>query len=262
MRQSGTITPMEAPLPILYQDEHLVAVDKPSGLFVHRSPLTRGVHTFAVQRLRRQIGAKVYPIHRLDRATSGVLLFGLDPETTRAVSTQFAAGQVAKRYCAIVRGHPPEAGTIDHPVAPAKSDRKRAALTHFHRLRIAELDAAVGRYETARYALLAMAPRTGRRHQLRRHCAHLAHPIIGDTTYGDRFHNRHFRSAFKSHRLLLVAMSLNIVHPISDAPLRIEAPWPDALADLCEALAWPAPTAEEISALEMPQEGLGDGDHP
>jgi len=253
---------MEPPLPILYRDEHLVAVDKPSGLFVHRSPLTRGVHTFAVQRLRRQLGTKVYPIHRLDRATSGVLLFGLDPETTRAVSAQFAAGLVAKRYCAIVRGHPPESGTIDHPVAPAKSDRKRPALTHFRRLRVAELDAAVGRYETARYALLAMAPRTGRRHQLRRHCAHLAHPIIGDTTYGDRFHNRHFRGAFDSHRLLLAAMSLGIIHPASDTPLRIESPWPTEWAHLCKALGWIAPTAAELSALEMPQEGLGDGDHP
>jgi len=260
MQRRGTIVAMKAELPILYLDEHLVAVDKPSGLFVHRSALTRGEHTFVVQRLRQQLGIKVYPIHRLDRATSGVLLFALDPKTTAAVSAQFAGGLVTKSYCAIVRGHPAESGIVDHPVAPAKSNRKREAVTRYQRLEIAEIDAAVGRYQTARYALLGLQPKTGRRHQLRRHCAHLAHPIIGDTTYGDRFHNRYFRQTFDCHRLLLTAFRLEFMHPYSETPVSIEAPCPAIFAEICNHLGWTAPTARTASAFEVGQESLSRRD--
>ena len=107
----------------------------------------------------------------------------------------------------------------------------------------------MGRYETARYALLAMAPRTGRRHQLRRHCAHLAHPIIGDTTYGDRIHNRFFRTRFESHRLLLAAMSLGLKHPVTDQELVIQAPFPPAFSQICAEFGWRPPAVTEYSAL-------------
>ena len=179
-------------LPIIYRDEHLVAVHKPSGLLVHRTFLDRHETRFAVQILRDQIGQHVHPVHRLDRGTSGVLLFALDRDICRDVATQFENQQVEKIYLAVVRGHPDETGVIDHPLSRQFDDYEfrplsaaheaQDAITRYRRLAVAELPHAVDRYPTSRYALLELAPQTGRRHQIRRHLKHIAHPIIGDAT--------------------------------------------------------------------------------
>ena len=107
---------MKEELPILFRDEHLVAVHKPSGLLVHRTVLDRHETRFAVQILRDQIGQYVHPVHRLDRGTSGVLLFALDRETSRILSAQFETQRIDKTYLAVVRGHPDESGIINHPL--------------------------------------------------------------------------------------------------------------------------------------------------
>lgn len=219
-------------LPILYRDEHLIAIHKPAGLLVHRTDLDRHETRFAVQMLREQIGARVWPAHRLDRGTSGLLLFALDPETAGRLGRQFEALEVAKTYLAVVRGHPPEAGTIDHPLARRFDDREDAAgraapaqpaLTRYRRLATVELPVAVDRYPTSRYALLQLQPETGRRHQLRRHLKHIAHPIIGDATYGKGRHNRLFQQEFGCHRLLLACTRLRLPHPVSGETLTLEA---------------------------------------
>jgi tRNA pseudouridine65 synthase len=214
-------------LTVLHQDEELIAVHKPAGLLVHRSALDAHETRFALQLVRDQIGAPVYPVHRLDKATSGVLLFALSPDVAARCRVQFEAGRVAKRYVAIVRGHPPRSGRIEHALDREDHLGKAAgvrqpAITDYRRLATTELPIAVDRYPTSRYGLVELEPRTGRRHQLRRHMKHIAHPIIGDTTHGHGAHNRVFRQRFDCHRLLLVALAIELAHPSTDARLCIE----------------------------------------
>lgn len=221
-------------LPILYQDEYLAVIDKPPGLLVHRSEIDRHETRFAIQMLRDQIGQRVWPAHRLDRGTSGTLIFGLSSETASALGKQFEAGTVQKRYLAVVRGHPPAAGSIDHPLSRQRdpyefrgtqsSMEAQDALTHFRKLAAIELPVAVDRYPTSRYALVELEPITGRRHQLRRHLKHIAHPIIGDATHGKGNHNRYFAEHFGCHRLLLACTELSFDHPISGQRLEIKTP--------------------------------------
>lgn len=235
-------------LEILYQDEHLVAIHKPSGLLVHRSALDAHEERFAVQLLRDQLGRHVHPVHRLDKGTSGVLVFALDRDTAGRLATQFETRAVRKQYVAIVRGHPAEAGTIDHPlsrrfdpvehVAEDKVFAPQPAITHFRRLATTELPWAVDRYPTSRYALLALEPETGRRHQIRRHLKHISHPIIGDSTFGKGKHNRMFQAHFGSERMLLACTDIELRHPQRDAPLQLHAaPAPDFRA-VADALGW------------------------
>lgn len=243
MAHSSTPTQASHPdwhLEILHRDEHLVAVNKPSGLLVHRSPISRD-QDFAVQRIREQIGRRVYPAHRLDRATSGVLLFSLDPATDRAASMAFQEGRVEKSYLAVVRGWTEASGTIRHALKSEDKSRTREAVTHYRRLATTEIGKPVSPHPTARYSLVAFTPETGRKHQLRRHANHIAHPIIGDTTHGDGRHNRFFRQQFGIHRLLLHACYLELEHPVSGEPLRIQAPLPDELRALMDDIGWKAP---------------------
>lgn len=228
-------------LPILYRDETLVAVHKPAGLLVHRSDLARHETRFAVQMLRDQLGIPVHPLHRLDRGTSGILLFA----TVRGMVLDWSG--VRKTYLAVVRGHPAVAGEIDHPLsrqpdayerAPDTPAPPQAALTRYRRLASVELPIAVDRYPTSRYALMQLEPVTGRRHQLRRHMKHIAHPIIGDATHGKGRHNRMFAERFDSRRLLLACVELEFRHPASGRPLAITAPLDGDFARLVEALGW------------------------
>jgi tRNA pseudouridine65 synthase len=232
-------------LPVLWRDEVLVAVHKPSGLLVHRTEIDRHERRFAVQMLRDQIGQTVYPVHRLDKGTSGVLLFALEPRVARRVAESFAAGDVRKQYLAVVRGWPAEHGVIEHPLAPVADDRAaqtsplaRPASTHYTRRATAELPYRVDRYATSRYALLELEPATGRRHQLRRHLAHISHPIIGDSTYGKARHNRLFAELFGSRRLLLASVALAFEHPLTGRPISITAPPSTDFATILEQLGW------------------------
>lgn len=206
---------------ILFADEALVVVDKPSGLFVHRTALDASVEDCLLQRVRDAVGGRVHAVHRLDRGTSGLVLFARSPGFAASLSAQFEAGSVAKRYLAIVRGHPAAEGRIDHPLVPIDPDGNRlrhlpsqAALTEFRTLAAVELPVAVDRYPSARYALLELSPQTGRRHQIRRHLKHLAHPIIGDATYGKGVHNRFVAAQTGVARLLLACTGIGIEHPL------------------------------------------------
>jgi len=218
-------------LPVLYRDERLIVVDKPSGLLVHRSPIDRHETRFALQILRDQLGQRVYTIHRLDKGTSGALAFGLDPDTAREYGAIFAQRSVVKTYVALVRGWPEAAGTIDRPLSAVEDERigpqsaeRRESQTAYRRIASFELPVCVDRYPTSRYALVELTPHTGRRHQLRRHLAGESHPIIGDSTYGKGKHNRLFREMFGSQRLLLACKRLEFTPPAGKTALRIEAP--------------------------------------
>lgn len=239
-------------LEIVYQDDHLVAIHKPAGLLVHRSMIDRHEQRFAVQMLRDQLGRHVHPAHRLDKGTSGILLFGLDSGSTASLGRRFQAGEVIKRYLAIVRGHPPESGVINHPLSrqtdtyvtrglarsPQPPVDAQPAQTRFRTLATVELPHAVDRYPTSRYALVALEPITGRQHQLRRHMKHLSHPIIGDTTYGKGRHNRFFALHYDCRRLLLACVGLRFKHPVTNEAIELVAgPSPDFEA-LAVALGW------------------------
>jgi tRNA pseudouridine65 synthase len=235
-------------LPILYQDEHLVAVNKPAGLLVHRSSIDRHENENALKIVRDQLAQWVYPIHRLDKATSGVLMFALDQETARCLTQSFTDGAISKGYLAIVRGVTSEAERIDHPlkdIADKMADQRadqnkpaKPAVTDYRRLASIELPYPVGRYATARYSLLTVSPLTGRSHQIRRHLKHIFHPILGDTTYGDGKQNDFFRRQFNCHRLLLHACTIEFLHPATGQPLHFQAPLDHSFADVLKELQW------------------------
>ena len=220
-------------LEILYQDDYLVAINKPSGLLVHKSPIDKRETRFALQEVRDQIGQWVYPVHRLDKPTSGVLIFALSSEVAKLLSEQFREHTIQKEYLAVVRGYTKENELIDYDlkvILDKKADRDRSdnkepqsAQTYYERLATVELPYPVSRYPVARYSLLRFLPKTGRKHQLRRHAKHILHPIVGDTNYGRNEHNRLFREKFDCHRLLLHASSLRFVHPIRGEEMVIEA---------------------------------------
>ncbi|MCU7844594.1 MAG: tRNA pseudouridine(65) synthase TruC [Candidatus Thiodiazotropha sp. (ex Monitilora ramsayi)] len=225
---------MNPTLDIIFRDTHLIAINKPSGLLVHPSLVDRHEKQSAMTLLRDMIGQYVYPVHRLDKPTSGVLLFALSSEIARELSLQFNDSQVRKRYLAVVRGYTDESGRIDYPLrekldkmtdARARKDKPaQSAVTDYHRLATLELPIPVDRYPTSRYSLVEISPQTGRKHQIRRHFKHISHPIIGDTSYGKSIHNRLIAEQFNCRRLLLAATHLTIQHPISGQSLVLEAP--------------------------------------
>ena len=235
-------------LNILYRDEMLIAIDKPSGLLVHRSLIDKHETRFAIQMLRDQIGQRVYPLHRLDKPTSGVLLFALTETAARAMGAVFEDNAVSKKYLAVVRGYTPEQDRIDYPLredldrmtdARAQQDKPaQPAVTDYTRLATLELQISDGRHPTSRYSLLNVTPRTGRKHQIRRHMKHIFHPIIGDTTHGDGRHNRIFREHLHCQRLLLCAREISFAHPDNGATITIRAPLDREFGEITRLFAW------------------------
>jgi tRNA pseudouridine65 synthase len=213
---------VKQPLVLLHRCARLVAVDKPAGMVVHRSEWCPEGEP-VLQRLRDQLGQRLWPVHRLDRATSGVLLFALDADAARAIAVQFERHQVDKCYHAIVRGWTDTEGVIDSPLREHPDAPEQAARTEYRRLATIELAIAVGRYAGARYSWVEARPRSGRMHQLRRHFAHLRHPVVGDVRHGDGRHNRMFREQLALPGMMLRAVSLRL-HDPDGRELSIVAP--------------------------------------
>ena len=219
------------PLGLIYRDAHLLAVHKPAGLLVHRSPIDRHETEFALQYARElNEGEHVYPVHRLDRPTSGLLLFARDPETASVLGQAFMAGAVRKTYQAVVRGWTPESGVIDLPLRDKAMDKRdtseqvmREACTRYQRLATTELPVAIEGYASSRYSLVELYPETGRQHQLRRHLQHISHPIIGDTNYGRTRHNHFLAERFGAARLMLAATALSFQHPATGEAMTLTA---------------------------------------
>jgi tRNA pseudouridine65 synthase len=235
------------PLTLICRDESIAVFNKPAGLLVHRSYVAPFETRFALQLARDQLGQRVYPVHRLDRPTAGLLLFALDPAAAAKLTAAFTAGDVTKRYLAVVRGITAPAGIIDYPLLeeqdrrdPHRQEGKepQAAVTGYRRLATTELPFAVGRYPTSRYSLLEVTPQTGRRNQIRRHCKHIFHPIIGDVDYGEGRHNRFFREEFSCWRLLLHAAELTFPHPEDGRLLTVTAPLDGPFRRVVERLGW------------------------
>lgn len=239
-------------LSLLYEDDAMVAINKPAGLLVHRSWLDKDETQFALQMTRNLVGCHVFPVHRLDRPTSGVLLFAKNAAVARALNEAFSTQTIDKYYLAIVRGYLPEPrGTIDYALSHQLDDiadkyteldkPAQAAITHWRTLAQIELPFAVSKkHKTSRYSLVQLRPETGRKHQLRRHLRHIFHPIVGDTTHGDGRHNRFFREHYGCDRMLLHAQQLQLAHPVSGEPLRICAPPDTPWQQLLTEFAWQA----------------------
>jgi len=226
------------PLSILYRDDNYIAVDKPAGLQVHRSWISEESEQFLLQRLRDQIGQRVYTIHRLDRPTSGVILFALSSDAARAMCGIFENRQVEKRYLAVVRGYTEAEGHIDYPLREEPHKPEQEAITDYRTLATVELPIPIGRYQTARYSLVLITPLTGRSRQIRKHFHHIFHPLIGDTSHGEGRHNRLFRERFGVNRLLLHAWQLKFRHPLSGESLTISAPLPEAFQSVFGEFGW------------------------
>ena len=209
-------------LEIIYQDDYLVAINKPHDLLVHQSPIARNAEEFAIQILRDQIGQKVYPVHRLDRKTSGVLLFALDKETNRAMTEQFMNKQTVKKYWAIVRGYAPDELIIDYSLR-RDDGVLQDAVTKIKTLEKAEIDIPFGKHQTSRYSLVEAEPLTGRTHQIRKHLAHILHPIIGDRPHGCNKQNKLWLEKFDMKTMLLHAHLLKLQHPVLKKELTLKA---------------------------------------
>ncbi|MFP4469610.1 MAG: pseudouridine synthase [Bacteroidales bacterium] len=209
-------------LEIIYRDQYLLAVNKPAGLLVHRSALAGDATEFAVQILRNQVGQHVFPAHRLDRKTSGVLLFSLDKNTDAALQHLFATGKIHKTYLAIVRGYTEKEGRIDYPLKKENGTYQQAA-TNYSTLATAELGFPSHTHISSRYSLVKVNPETGRMHQIRRHFAHILHPIIGDRPHGCNKQNRLFLEKFSLREMMLHASQICFVHPQTNEKLSIAA---------------------------------------
>ncbi|WP_258405666.1 tRNA pseudouridine(65) synthase TruC [Shewanella zhangzhouensis] len=233
---------------ILYEDEAMVAIHKPAGLLVHRTYLARKEHWFAMQLTRDLVGCHVFPVHRLDRPTSGVLLFAKSSEVANSLCGQFASHNIRKHYLALVRGNMFDAGVLDYAlkeeldeladkdVDPDKPAQE--AITAYRPLLNSEIPYSSGRYPSSRFALMHLQPQTGRKHQLRRHMAHLRHPIVGDTTHGDGKQNRFFREHFGVNRLWLIAKRLELTHPLTGGPIAIETELEPEWLNVFSGLGW------------------------
>ena len=236
------------PLEILYQDTYIVAINKPSGLLVHKSPIDKHETRFALQELRNQIGQYVYPVHRLDKPTSGVLLFALSKEIAQKMGEAFRNNEIKKEYIAVVRGYVDDNGVIDHPLKEMLDSRvqkergitkeEQEAQTEYECLERVELPYEVSHYPVARYSLVKLKPQTGRKHQLRRHMKHIHHPMIGDTKHGRGEHNKLFREKFDCHRLLLHAVKISFIHPVDKQYITINANIDFVLRKLFKTFKW------------------------
>jgi tRNA pseudouridine65 synthase len=224
-------------LEIIYQDEYYVAINKPNGLLVHRTKIAEEKEFFAVQMLRNQIGMKVSPVHRLDRKTSGVLVFGLSSEATKLLAKQFTERTTEKEYWAIVRGFAPENGVIDKPLKSEKGNLQIAE-THFKTHQNFTLPIPMGKYPTCRYSLVEIRPKTGRMHQIRRHFNHINHPIVGDYKHGDYRHNHLFIKEFEAPEMFLHASELSFEHPFFNKKMTIKADFQKPFLKMKERFEW------------------------
>ena len=234
---------------IIYEDEFLVAINKEAGLLVHRSWLDKGETRFAMQLTRDAVGCHVYPVHRLDKPPSGVLLFAKSSSVARSLTEAFTEHKVTKQYLTVVRGYMSEQGSIDYALSfkpDAIADKfadldkpAQEAVTYWQSLAQIELPFAVSRkHDTSRYSLMRLIPETGRKHQLCRHMKHLFHPIVGDTSHGDGRHNRFFRTQYGCTRMLLHAQTLALSHPVTGEQLLLKAALDDQWMNVLEEFDW------------------------
>lgn len=214
-------------LEIIYQDKDLLAINKPAGLLVHKSNIARNTDEDAVSLLEDQIGQPVFPAHRIDRPTSGILLFALNAETANALSQQLQEKSVDKRYLALLRGFCPQEGLITKPLTSEYSSKEKSAASYYKKIAEFELPIPLQKFQTTRYSLVQAMPITGRTHQLRLHFAHIRHYIIDDKKHGDVKQNKHLKTHFALENMFLHAYQLTFTHPVTQQQIILNAKLPD-----------------------------------
>lgn len=224
-------------LEIVYQDDYLIAINKPHGLLVHRSRIANDATEFALQMLRDQVDRFVSPVHRLDRKTGGLLLFAFEKEIEIAMHQQFQNGEVKKKYLAVLRGHAPDQLDIDYPLLK-ENGAMQEAFTSFVTLKRAELDIPFGKHQTSRYSLVEAEPTTGRMHQLRRHFAHIFYPIIGDRKHGCNKQNKFFKEQWDMTTMLLHASELAFTHPMTKQEIKLKCSVQSEFSRVNELMKW------------------------
>lgn len=209
-------------LEIIFEDETFVAINKPHGLLVHRTKLAKDATEFALQILRDQLGMHVYPCHRIDRKTSGVLLFTKDEGSNRKIQIMFADSLINKSYLAIVRGFTLDEERIEYPLR--REDGKiQEAITNYKTIAKTEIDLPFAGQKTSRYSLVQVKPETGRMHQIRKHLDHIRHPIIGDRPHGCNKQNKLFKEKWNMTNMMLHAQYLEFINPITNKTIKINA---------------------------------------
>jgi tRNA pseudouridine65 synthase len=195
-------------LEIVYENDHIIAINKPHGLLVHQSPIARDANEFALQLLKEQVGHKVYPAHRLDRKTAGILLFAKNANYAKQLHLLFQENKLEKTYLAIVRGYTDLEGVINYALTN-EAGKNQEAITRYKTLDKFEIDLPFGKHLTSRYSLVELYPETGRYHQLRKHMAHIFHPILADRPHGCNKQNKLWKETFKMDTMMLHASKLS-----------------------------------------------------
>ena len=218
---------------MIFHDEDFVVINKPHGLITHRSSIAQNANTSAMYLVKKKLNKFIYTVHRLDRKTSGALMFALNQNAQSKMNKLFQNGAVRKIYHAIVRGFTDDTGTIDYAISDMKGQIKEA-VSHYRTLQRYELDLPFGRHQTSRYSLVELRPETGRYHQLRKHMAHIFHPIIGDRPHGCNKQNSLFKHHFKMDKMMLHAKEMNFIHPVTGYPTRIECGYSEAFRQMLD----------------------------
>jgi len=226
-------------LNILYLDEHLVALEKPAGLIVHRNEFTQDETDNLLNLTAKQLRKYIYPVHRLDRPTAGVMIFALTKEASKILSKAFSERKVNKYYLAVVKGTTaPEGGTLDRPLRKKPSPDFQEALTHYKALCNKVLPIPLGPYDTTSYSLVEAHPVTGRFHQIRRHLSYIHHPILGDKKHGHIQHNKLFKEQLNLPGLMLQSYRLEFEHPITGEPMKLISPIAPHIQAVLDEFGW------------------------
>jgi tRNA pseudouridine65 synthase len=227
-------------IPICYEDDYIIVVSKPCNVLVHHSHMARNMDDEAtlIDLLKAQYNHKYYPLHRLDRKTSGLILLVKKRADVTTFQELFLQNKIQKTYYALVRGFAPEKGLIESPVKGRDANVYKDAETHFFKLKEIALDIAVHPYDSSRYCLLKLKPKTGRLHQLRIHLNKISHPIIGDPKYGDRFHNRMFETEFNCSNMFLHAGEIEFMHPFSKKSICVHSEFPNHWTEAFNRFNW------------------------
>lgn len=223
---------------ICYSDEHFIVVNKPAKMLVHKTKMDKGERITLMQLISQQLGRKVYPVHRLDKATSGVLICSFDAKTSEYFRCVFEEKRIQKEYIAVCRGWITDSLRVNHPVKKSTLTSFVEAETHFEPIATTLFDVPVGPYEQSRYSLVKAIPQTGRWHQIRQHCNHLRHPIAGDKRHGDYRHNNMFVEQFDCDNILLHAAKVSFVHPYSSDIVEVRASLPAHWDPVLKAFGW------------------------
>jgi tRNA pseudouridine65 synthase len=219
---------------ILFEDDSFLIVNKPHRMLVYPTPIAKNCHWFATKELEKLGYTNLHTIHRLDRPTSGVLLFGKNKEIARKISLIFKNHEIKKTYLCLVRGYTEESGLIENALKKDGEGVLQDASTRFKTLEKQNVDIEISKYPQSRFSFLEVVPNTGRMHQIRRHFAHIRHPILGDRRYGDRHYNRFMKDEMQIDNLMLHAYSLEFKHPNTDENLKIIAPIPQVMREILD----------------------------